>query len=157
MGAMFLDAEMIMEEVVHIPDEVPSASCISSCVAQGVLLDQQLFLKYIFYGNSCYWATIVLVVFKRLSSRLKFSLPFGHSGFLQEPFSQNICQTCKAFLIKLATETIIDNHFTKITVGKFCGEHRRAVTLTRHIALLSNIGQPSLGGIWYLSYDKFCH
>ena len=34
MGAMFLDAEMIMEEVVHIPDEVPSASCISSCDIQ---------------------------------------------------------------------------------------------------------------------------
>ena len=73
----------------------------------GVFLDQRFRFYYIFYSNGFYQATATVVLFKRLSLKLKFSVPFGHNGFYSRLFPKTCGKIRKAFLVRLASEKVI--------------------------------------------------
>ena len=136
-----------------LPDEVLTASFISSCVIRGSSLISDFALTY---SNGCYRATVKLVVFKRLLSTLKFSAAFDHSGSCRRQLPKTDDQTRKDILMRLAAKKMISNHCTQVTIGNSIhAERMGAVILTRHISFWSNIGPPDLVWICILVMMKF--
>ena len=73
---------------------------VSSCVILGSSLISY-FILTTFSTVGCYWATITVVVFHCLSSKLKFSVPFSHSEFCRRLLPETCGQNRKAVLIRL--------------------------------------------------------
>ena len=109
-------------------------------------------LTIVFDNNGCYRATTRAVVFHWIS------LYHLVSQFCRRLFPQNnYGETRKVFLIRLAAKKAIQNHCTKMTIGRIHGEGTRAVSLTRQIAFWNKTGPPDLYAAWRLSYEDLCH
>ena len=135
-GAMFVDAEMIMKNVVYT--SWLNVQCILYLLMcyTGVFRHQQFCFIFTFYGSGCYPATVTLAIFRPHLSMLNFSVLIGHSGCCRRLFPKTHDETQKVFLVWLE---------------KIHCEHVTAVTLTRHKAFWSNIGPSNLDRIWYLA------
>ena len=146
----FLTPRLPWRMRVRLPDEIFMISCISAHAIFGVLLNQELYPRDVFWGNGCCHSTTMVIVFQSCCSRHKLSESPENSRFGRRMISKTVFYTLKAILKRFSIAVVIIHHNSEIPSWKVNTVDRGPVTLTKHFLAWNENGCME-------SSEMFCH